>query len=290
MKFSGFICIAMMFILFSAHSQNVGISESSITPDASAVLELQSVERGFLVPRMTAVQRLAISNPANGLMVFDTDSACFLFYRASSTQWINLCNPGSGSSTSSGTQDDLIFPDGTAGMIPLTINSILSIPYTVPAGKNFYITSVYSGSANNYLTINGNVVYRGFANFGSASRIINITNPLIAGSAQTISSNDNQFTINGFLVDAGVEPYTLSGLSSSPFVVPAGKVFVILNYYSLANNPLVINGEIMYYGYSNFGDNTNNYDQVRRVIVAGPGQMISSDVNTVVVNGYLRDQ
>jgi hypothetical protein len=239
---------------------------------------------------MTAVQRLAISNPANGLMVFDTDSACFLFYRTSTTQWINLCNTGSSSSTTPGTQDDLIFPDGTAGMTPLTMNMLSSSPYSVPAGKNFYITSVYSGSASNYLTVNGNIVYRGFANFGSASRILNITNPVIAASGHVIGSNDNLFTINGFLVDEGVEPFTLSGLSSAPITVPAGKVVVILNFYSLSNNPLVIDGDIMYYGYSNFGDNTNNYDQVRRVIVAGPGQMISSDVNTVVVNGYLRNQ
>lgn len=65
---------------------NVGIGTS--TPDASAILDLTTNDKGFLVPRLSATQRLAISTPANALLVFDTDSACFFYY---ATQWISLC-------------------------------------------------------------------------------------------------------------------------------------------------------------------------------------------------------
>jgi hypothetical protein len=51
--------------------------------DNSAMLEVQSTSKGFLLPRMTAAQRLAITNPANGLMVYDTDSSAILIHNGS---------------------------------------------------------------------------------------------------------------------------------------------------------------------------------------------------------------
>ena len=50
----------------------VGVGTSS--PDASSALEVASTDKGFLMPRMTTIQREAIAAPANGLMVFDTDT------------------------------------------------------------------------------------------------------------------------------------------------------------------------------------------------------------------------
>ncbi len=66
---------------------NVGIGTA--TPDASAILELQSAQKGFLVPRVNAAQRLAIANPADALLVFDTDSGCFFYYN--NFAWVSLC-------------------------------------------------------------------------------------------------------------------------------------------------------------------------------------------------------
>ena len=55
---------------------------------ASAVLEATSTTQGFLPPRMTTLQRNAISSPANGLIVFDTDVQN-LCYRRDST-WVQV--------------------------------------------------------------------------------------------------------------------------------------------------------------------------------------------------------
>jgi len=52
---------------------NVGIG--TLTPEASALLELNSNQKGFLMPRMTTVLRDAIPTPAEGLMVFCTDAS-----------------------------------------------------------------------------------------------------------------------------------------------------------------------------------------------------------------------
>ncbi|MDT7830917.1 FISUMP domain-containing protein [Flavobacteriaceae bacterium S356] len=51
----------------------VGVGTSN--PDNSAVLEVNSTAKGFLLPRITKAQILAISNPAEGLIVYCTDCA-----------------------------------------------------------------------------------------------------------------------------------------------------------------------------------------------------------------------
>jgi hypothetical protein len=49
---------------------NVGVGTS--TPDQSAILDAYSTTKGFLPPRLTTTQRNAITNPATGLVVFNT--------------------------------------------------------------------------------------------------------------------------------------------------------------------------------------------------------------------------
>jgi hypothetical protein len=59
---------------------------NSSTPQASAVLQADSTTQGFLPPRMTNAQRVAIVTPAVGLMVYCTDAVEGL-YVYKSTGW-----------------------------------------------------------------------------------------------------------------------------------------------------------------------------------------------------------
>ena len=67
-------------------SGNVGIGTSS--PNASALLDVQSTTKGFRLPNMTSTQKNAISSPAAGLMVFDTTLAKACVYSGSAWQTI----------------------------------------------------------------------------------------------------------------------------------------------------------------------------------------------------------
>src|SRR5687768_12833646 len=75
--------IATVFLIcFSTrtNSQAIAINTDGSHPHPSAILDIKSNNRGLLVPRLTAVQRLQITAPAKGLLVYDTDSsALFLF-------------------------------------------------------------------------------------------------------------------------------------------------------------------------------------------------------------------
>jgi len=92
-----FLTLAFLLSFVFVQAQ-VGIGTSS--PDPSSVLELSSTDKGFLIPRMTSAQRSAISSPATGLMVFQTDgSPGFYFYDGSSWGQVGA---GSGIWVSSG--------------------------------------------------------------------------------------------------------------------------------------------------------------------------------------------
>ena len=66
------ISLFLIFCSLFSYSQNVGIGTQ--TPHPSAALEITDSSRGILIPRMTMTQRIAIQNPAEGLMVYQTDS------------------------------------------------------------------------------------------------------------------------------------------------------------------------------------------------------------------------
>lgn len=57
-------------------------------PVASAILEASSTTKGFLPPRMTSAQKVAITSPANGLEVWDTDITGKCVYDG--TKWFRL--------------------------------------------------------------------------------------------------------------------------------------------------------------------------------------------------------
>ncbi len=55
------------------HNAGGSVGVGTATPDASAKLEVSSTSQGFLPPRLTTAQMLAIASPATGLIVFNTD-------------------------------------------------------------------------------------------------------------------------------------------------------------------------------------------------------------------------
>jgi hypothetical protein len=96
----GFAFSMMVSFQFSEDllAQAVGINTS--TPDASAVLDIQSNNKGILIPRVSLTSMTdatAITNPANSLLVWNTNAALLFgagYYYNSGTpdtpQWLGI--------------------------------------------------------------------------------------------------------------------------------------------------------------------------------------------------------
>ncbi len=67
--------VALFSINLSLYSQNVIISDdNAYTAHSSAMLDVKSLNKGLLIPRLTQDQRDAIVGPADGLLIYQTDN------------------------------------------------------------------------------------------------------------------------------------------------------------------------------------------------------------------------
>lgn len=64
---------ALLFCCSVAVEAQVGINSDNSLPDPSAGLDVNFTNKGFLPPRLTLLQRNAIANPVDGLVVFCTN-------------------------------------------------------------------------------------------------------------------------------------------------------------------------------------------------------------------------
>ena len=83
------IAAAIISVLCSGntiHAQSMGISSEAITPDPSSILEMRTTDKGILIPRMTTVERDAITAPATGLMIYNNETNQYNFYNGSA--WV----------------------------------------------------------------------------------------------------------------------------------------------------------------------------------------------------------
>jgi hypothetical protein len=62
------------------------------TMDTSAISQIDSTTKGFIMPRMTTTQIFAIATPANGLMVYSTTQGAPCFYDGSGWRKISHTN------------------------------------------------------------------------------------------------------------------------------------------------------------------------------------------------------
>ena len=80
--------VTLCFFTTPLFAQNVAINTDGSAAGASSILDIKSINKGLLIPRMTTAQRTAIAAPAKGLIVFDITTNSFWFYNG--TAWSQL--------------------------------------------------------------------------------------------------------------------------------------------------------------------------------------------------------
>lgn len=68
-----FVLVAALWLKSGSLFSQVGINDDGSAPNSSAILDIQSTNKGFLMPRMTSAQMNAIAEPVPGMMVYCTD-------------------------------------------------------------------------------------------------------------------------------------------------------------------------------------------------------------------------
>jgi hypothetical protein len=182
----------------------VGIGTS--TPAATAALDVSSTTKGVLIPRMTAAQKLAISSPSNGLLIFQTDApAGFYYYNGSA--WISISNPGT-------TTRFLPHSNNFAHFAGLQSLSSLALGSYVAMNNSDLVIDVPSGYSSNKVVIKwdtwGDVATSGAAN-GSLRYLIKQTG--------TSSNTYNSVAMNG---------WATSGTSGTRFATPVTYILTDL--------------------------------------------------------------
>lgn len=96
-----FLAIAIGLFAFSVQAQsklkvvNGGVTVSDTgqeTPDPTAVMDVSSESKGFLFPRLTTIQRDQITNPAEGLVIYNLTIHCLQIFNG--TTWLDLYATG----------------------------------------------------------------------------------------------------------------------------------------------------------------------------------------------------
>ncbi|MHB8260110.1 MAG: tail fiber domain-containing protein [Bacteroidia bacterium] len=143
----------------AANGGNVGIGTN--TPNQSAILDLESINKGILVPQLTAAQIAAITSPANGLLVYSITDSCFWFYKT--FIWQRIC--GTDHLITSYISTDTLIANtatiNTATITSLTTNTFIASTGTVNVLNTDTIHSNYISSN----TIVTNTITAGVGSF-----------------------------------------------------------------------------------------------------------------------------
>ena len=174
---------------FSTMNAQVGFNNPA--PDASSVIDVKASDKGILIPRMNTSQRnamlVASTQPANGLLVFDTDLNRFYFCynNGAIKKWLAV-NPWvtedeGGSPTP--LKDMYTLVTGNSGVATSTPKSKLSVSGNLAVGSTYAGTNaapsngaiiegnvgIGKNTAATALDVNGTITATNYANTGSGT-------------------------------------------------------------------------------------------------------------------------
>lgn len=138
---------AILLISFNVYGQNgVAINTTNSASHSSAILDVSSTSRGVLLPRMTAANKGAISSPATGLTIYQTDGTKGFYYYNGSA-WVRIGDVADMSGT-------VPVTNGGTGLTSITSNGVLygngsgNVQATAAStANNSYLTTVTAGAA-----------------------------------------------------------------------------------------------------------------------------------------------
>lgn len=211
-----------LFFVFLATQSVAQTGIGTTTPDASAKLDVSSTTKGLLAPRMTAAQKTAISLPANGLLIYQTDGVTGFYVNtgtSASPAWLRV------NTDWTKTGNDIAFTTGN-----------VSTTGTLTGGNTS--TSTISGFAANVGTITAAYSITAADN----GKILQST----ASSAITVTIPSGLPTgFNCTVVQLGTGQLTFSGtyFNRGGFTKSASQ-YAVVSIIHLGSNNIIVAGEM----------------------------------------------
>jgi len=212
----------IFFFLFISSAAFAQTGIGTTAPNASAKLEIASTDKGFLLPRMTSAQRTAITSPANGLLVYQTDGVTGFYVNtgtSASPVWLRLNSDW----TKSG--NDISFTTGN-----ISTNGNFTGGNTASSTLSGFAANVASISANYSITAADN---------GKILQSTSVT-------ALTITIPTGLPTgFNCTVVQMGAGQITFSGtyLNRTGFTKTASQ-YSVVSILHLGSNSILVTGEM----------------------------------------------
>ncbi len=200
-----FLLMLLLGVIKGSIAQSVGIGIT--VPNASAQLDMASNNKGFLLPLLSQSERIAISNPANGLFVYDTTLQ--RFYQFQNGVWRYIVNSDLWAKSSS--RNFLYNTTDSVGIGTSVPQHRLDVNGDIEASNNIIVagaisaggtasgasvTAVGNLSAGNTAIITGNV--NGGADFtiDNASATLQFRNSGVNKTYFQLSGNDLRLGTN----------------------------------------------------------------------------------------------
>jgi uncharacterized protein (TIGR02145 family) len=238
-----YFMLTVVILLCITTKAQVKVGNNPTTINTSAAFEVESTNKGVLLPRLTSAQRLAISNPVNGLLIYNSSKNCIEWYNG--TSWFNPCGildgppaaPTNLVATSGNAQASIAFTSG-ASEFPITSYTVTSSPGGITgtgSASPITVTGLTNGTAYTFTVTATSTAGTSVASVPSNSVTptlppqpplapSNVTavegdgNAIISFTAPTSDSPITGYTVTsspgGITVTGTSSPITVSGLTN----------------------------------------------------------------------------
>ena len=146
------IIFILGFLWFVSVPAQVAVNADGTPPDNSAMLDVQSTDKGVLIPRMDEQTMQNVPSPATGLLVFNTTANDFYYFDG--TEWVNVGHSGADNDWKVNGNDMYSLVSGHVGVATQTPEFPLDVDGEIRHGHKLYIYSNANGGSHVWVTFN----------------------------------------------------------------------------------------------------------------------------------------
>ena len=218
------ILVLSLFVISQLVYGQVGIG--TIQPDPSSILDLASNSQGLLAPRMTTAQRDRISSPATGLLIYNTETSIFNFYKGGWKDFLTgFMMPINGGTGIANNNDSTLT---LSGAYPTTIKITAATGVTLPTTGTLYGTTIASISSAQLLNSLTDETGTGSSVFSTSPTFTGVP----SGPTAAFGTNTTQLATTGF-VTANINRNKYSSVSGSSIISTSSATDVVADGMTL---------------------------------------------------------